>query len=226
MSTRLRTIAIIGGTGAEGFGLALRFARAGARVVIGSRDAGRAQDAGRRIIEAIPGAQAEGRSNADAAGRAEVVVLTVPLAAQIPTLQSLRESWREGAVLVDATVPLEAAIGGRVSRTIALWAGSAAEQAARHVPAGVRVVSAFHVLGAEALARLDAPVDCDVPICGGDSAAKAAVQELVAMIPGARAIDAGPLENSRLVESLAALLISLNIRHKAKSVGVRITGLT
>jgi len=226
MSNRLTTIAIIGGTGAEGFGLALRFARAGARVVIGSRDAGRAQDAARRVLETIPRAQVEGRLNADAAAQAGVVVLTVPLAAQIPTLKSLRESLRDGAVLVDATVPVESAIGGRVSHTIALWAGSAAAQAARYVPAGVRLVSAFHVLGAEALARLEAPVDCDVPICGDDAGAKAAVQELVAMIPGARAIDAGPLENSRLIESLAALLISLNIRHKAKSLGIRITGLT
>jgi NADPH-dependent F420 reductase len=226
MSTRLRTIAIIGGTGAEGFGLALRFASAGARVVIGSREPAKAQEAARRVAETVPGARAEGLPNAGAAAQAEIVVLTVPLAAQIATLKSLQASWREGAVLVDATVPVEAAIGGRLAHTVGLWAGSAAEQAARYVPAGVRVVSAFHVLGAEALARLDTPLDCDVPICGDDEGAKALARELVAMIPGARAIDAGRLENSRLLESAAVLLIALNIRHKAKHSGIRFTGLT
>jgi NADPH-dependent F420 reductase len=225
MNTRLRTIAVIGGTGAEGFGLALRFAGAGAAVLIGSRELAKAQDAARRIAQAAPGAKAEGRLNRDAAAQAEIAVLTVPLAAQIATLRSLQACWREGAVLVDATVPVETAIGGSVAHSIALWAGSAAEQAARYVPAGVRVVSAFHVLGAEALARLDAPVDCDVPICSNDQAAKALVSELAAMIPGVRAIDAGGLENSRLVENAAVLLIALNIRHKAKHSGIRFTGL-
>src|SRR5213594_3038206 len=104
-----QTIAIVSGTGAEGFGLAARFARAGARVVVGSRDLQRAQDAARRI------GGVEGRLNADAVSEADIVVLTVPLAAQIPTLKSLLSSFRPSAILVDATVPLEAAIGGRVS---------------------------------------------------------------------------------------------------------------
>lgn len=212
-------IAIVGGTGAEGFGLALRWARAGARVVIGSRDAQKAAEAAARI----PGA--EGRVNSDAVAAAGIVVLTVPLAAQIPILKSIRDRFRPGAILVDATVPLEAAIGGGAWRTLALWEGSAAEQAARHVPDGVRVVAAFHCLSARLLTQLDHPVDCDVLICGDDAEAKAAVRRLVEMLPGARAIDAGPLENARLVETLAALLISLNIRHKVKHSGVRITGM-
>src|SRR6266571_5269128 len=106
----LQTIAIVSGTGAEGFGLALRFARAGARVLIGSRDAQRATEAARRI-----GGSTEGRNNAEAVSEADLVVLTVPLAAQIPMLKSIRSSFRQSAILIDSTVPLEAAIGGRVS---------------------------------------------------------------------------------------------------------------
>ncbi len=215
----LMTVALLGGTGPEGFGLASRFARAGARIVIGSRDLQKAQSAAARI----PGA--EGRLNPDAAAAAPVVILTVPLAAQIATLKSVRDRLQPGAILIDATVPLEASIGGRVSRTVALWSGSAAQQAAHQVPEGVRVAAAFHTLSAELLADLGRPVDSDVLFCADHSDAKAAVRDLIAMLPGARAIDAGPLENARLIESLAALLISLNIRHKAKGSGIKITGL-
>jgi hypothetical protein len=163
--------------------------------------------------------------NPEAVSEAGIVILTVPLAAQIGILKSVRTSFRPGAVLVDATVPLEAAIGGRVSRLLTLWAGSAAQQAAQHVPEGVAVTSAFHCLSAEVLADLERDVDSDVLICGDSVNAKAAVRDLVNLIRGARAVDAGPLENSRFAESLAALLISLNLRYKVKSSGVRITGL-
>jgi len=215
----LQTIAIVSGTGAEGFGLASRFARAGARVLLGSRDAQKAADAARRI------GNVEGRLNADAVAEADIVVLTVPLTAQISTLKSLQSSFRPTAVLVDATVPLEAAIGGRVSQALTLSAGSAAQQAARHTPPGVSVVAAFHTLSAEFLVQLDQPIDSDVLICGDSAQAKSLVTGLVALLPGARAIDCGPLENARLIESAAALLISLNIRHKVKHSGLRITGL-
>lgn len=221
----VETIAIVGGTGAEGFGLGLRLARAGARLRIGSRDLGKAQDAARRIAEMAGRGQVEGRLNPEAVSEAGIVILTVPLAAQIGILKSVRTSFRPGAVLVDATVPLEAAIGGRVSRLLTLWAGSAAQQTAQHVPEGVAVTSAFHCLSAEVLADLERDVDSDVLICGDSVNAKAAVRDLVNLIRGARAVDAGPLENSRFAESLAALLISLNLRYKVKSSGVRITGL-
>src|SRR5439155_20908843 len=137
----------------------------------------------------------------------------------------LLSSFRPSAILVDATVPLEAAIGGRVSHPLTLWAGSAAQQAARYVPAGVSVVGAFHTLSAELLAQLDRAIDSDVLICGDNAGAKSVVTGLIAMLPGARAVDCGPLENARLIESAAALLISLNIRHKLKHSGLRITGL-
>jgi len=221
----LRPLAIIGGTGAEGFGLALRFASAGVTVHIGSRDLAKAQNAAQRIRDRLPEAVVDGVLNADAVAAAEIAILTVPLAAQIPTLKSVRASFRPGMILVDATVPLEAAIGGSASRALTLFSGSAAQQAARNLPEGVAVVAAFHSLGAEILADLEHRVDSDVLICGDKAEAKAAVGEMVGMLPGARAVDAGPLENSRLVEGLTALLISLNIRRKAKRAGVRITGL-
>jgi NADPH-dependent F420 reductase len=214
-----QTIAIVSGTGAEGFGLASRFAHAGARVIVGSRDAQKAQDAARQI------GKAEGKLNTDAVKEADIVILTVPLVAQIPTLKSLQASFRPSAILVDATVPLEAAIGGRVSHTLTVWAGSAAQQAARYTPPGVSVVAAFHTLSADLLADLEQSIDSDVLICGDNAEAKAVVTGLIAMLPGARAIDAGPLENARLIESAAALVISLNIRHKVKHSGLRITGL-
>ncbi|HTR36447.1 MAG TPA: NADPH-dependent F420 reductase [Bryobacteraceae bacterium] len=213
------SVAVIGGTGAEGSGLALRFARAGRRVRIGSRSAERAQEAARRI-----GGDVSGHTNADAVSDAGIVVLTVPLAAQIDTLKAIKGSMAPGAILVDTTVPLEIAIGGRISRTIALWDGSAAQQAARLLP-GVPVVAAFHALSAEVLAQVDHPLDCDTLICGDSAEAKAAVAELAALIPGVRAIDAGPLDLARLLENTAALLISLNLRHKVKHSGLRITGL-
>ena len=219
-----RAIAVVGGTGAEGGGLALRFAHAGARVFIGSRTAEKAQAAAQHIISRAKG-EVTGHANAEAVAQAQIVLLTVPLAAQVEILKSVRGSFRPGSILVDATVPLEIAIGGRLSRTVALWDGSAAQQAARLVSEGVSVVAAFHSLSAEALEHLDHPLDCDTLICGDSAEAKAAVRDLAALIPGVRAIDAGPLDHARYLESAAALLIALNLRHKVKSSGMRITGL-
>ena len=213
------TVAIVGGTGAEGKGLAARFAKAGVEVRIGSRNLEKAQETARRI-----GPAATGHTNADAVASAEIVVVTVPLAAQVETLKSIRPHLALGSILVDATVPLEVAIGGRISRTVTLWDGSAAQQTARLVP-GVPVIAAFHALSADALANLDRPLDCDALICGDNAEAKAEVSGLAELIPGVRAVDAGPLDNARLLESAAALLISLNLRHKVKESGMRITGL-
>jgi len=170
-------------------------------VRIGSRSEAKAQEAAR----GIPG-DVTGHSNADAVSDAGIVVLTVPLAAQVETLKTIRGGLAPGSVVVDTTVPLEIAIGGRISRVLTLWDGSAAQQAARMLP-GVQVVAAFHALSAEALAHVDEPLECDT------------------LIPGVRAIDAGPLDNARLLENSAALLISLNLRHKVKHSGMRITGL-
>lgn len=197
----------------------MRLAKAGVRVRLGSRTLEKAQETAQQI-----GGQASGHTNADAVAEAGIVILTVPLSAQVETLKSIRGSFATGAILVDTTVPLEAAIGGRVSRMLTLWDGSAAQQAARLLP-GIPVVAAFHALSADALANLDHPLDCDALICGDSAEAKAAVSKLAELMPGVRAIDAGPLENARYLENAAALLIALNIRHKVKHSGLRITGL-
>ena len=216
---------MVGGTGAEGSGLALRFAKAGVRLRIGSRECSKAETTAARIAAQASGGQVTGHANTDAVSGAGIVILTVPLAAQIEILKSIRDRLENGAIVVDATVPLEIAIRGRLSRTLTLWDGSAAQQAARLLPAGISLVSAFHSLSAEALAQIDHPVDCDTLICGDHAEAKVRVCELAAMIPGVRAIDAGPLDNARLLENAAALLISLNLRHKVTRSGIRFTGL-
>jgi NADPH-dependent F420 reductase len=220
-----QTVAILGGTGAEGFGLALRWAQAGVRLVIGSRDAEKGRAAAARVRQAVAGAAVEGAVNAEAAAQAGVVVLTVPLAAQIPTIKSVREALQPGTVFVDATVPVGAALGDRIAHLVTPWFGSAAQQAAAWLPPGIHLVSAFHALSAVALADLAHPVDCDVLICGDDAEAKALVSQLVNKIAGARPVDAGALENARFAEHVAALLIALNLRHKVKHSGLRITGI-
>lgn len=219
-------VAILGGTGAEGSGLGRRWARAGISVLIGSRDRARAEAAAERLRQAAgPGAEVAGFENAEAASRAELVVLTVPFAAQLPTLAMVRERLRPGSVLVDVTVPLATAVGGRPTRLLSPWEGSAAEQAAAAVPREVTVVAAFHHLSAEHLDDLEHPIDCDVLVCGDARAAKERVRPLVEAIPGARYVDAGPLANARIVESLTPLLVGLNLRYKVRGAGVRITGL-
>ena len=219
------TIAIIGGTGDQGRGLALRWARAGYHIIVGSRDAARATTAADEIKAELGGAVSiTGAANAEAAAQSSIVVLTVPFAAQIATLKSITGGLQPGALLVDVTVPLEPAVGGKPTRVLGVWAGSAAEQAAELAPAGVDVVSAFHSVGADALSDLSHSVDCDILVCGDKKEAKARLRPLVAAISGCRFVDAGPLASSRIVESLTALLIGLNIRYKAHT-GIRVTGL-
>ena len=225
-------IAIIGGTGDLGFGLALRWAQAGAQVVIGSRDESKAQDAARRVEEALKahapnssgGISISGRENAQAAAQASTVVLAVPLSAQTGILKTIRGSL-QGAILVDTTVPLAAALGGKPTQMLGLWQGSAAAQARELVPSTTPVLSAFHNVSAEALQDLAVTPDCDILVCGDDATAKQTLFSLVKLIPGLRPIDAGPLEMSRVVEGITALLISLNRRYKVHHCGIRITGL-
>lgn len=218
-------ISIIGGTGDQGKGLALRWAKAGYKITIGSRDAERAASAAAEMIELLGGSgEIDGAANRDAAAKGQILVLTVPFAAQIGTLKEIRESIREGSILMDVTVPLEPAVGGRPSRMLGVWAGSAAEQCAELAPPGVTVVSAFHNVSASVLADLDHDVDCDIIVCGDDKTAKETVRPLVESIPGCRHIDGGVLANSRTVEAMTALLIGINIRYKTHS-GIRITGI-
>jgi len=219
-----RAIAVIGGTGPAGTGLASRLVRAGETVIIGSRDAARAQQVAEKIRGRV-GAQAavSGMENSAACAASDLLVLTVPFEGQAELLKQLKPALRPGSILIDATVPLAASVGGRASRTLGVWQGSAAQQTAELVPKGVTVVAAFQNVSAEVL-NGDDDVDCDVIVCSDDSAATQVAMDLAVKIPRVRAIDGGKLENARIVEQITALLIGLNIRHKGHG-GVRITGL-
>jgi len=222
--TDLEPIPIVGGTGALGAGLALRWAKAGRAVVLGSRSAERAEEAAAKLRLAVPGAEVEGLRNEEAAQRAEIVFLTVPFRAQSENLNNLREALRPGQILVDCTVPLAAAVSGKATRSLGVWQGSAAQQAQEMVPDGVTVVAALHTVGAPSLGDPEAKLDEDVLICGDRKADKARVARLIELIPGLRPINAGPLETARIVEQLTPLLISVNIRYKAHA-GIKLTGL-
>jgi NADPH-dependent F420 reductase len=227
-------ITIIGGTGDQGKGLALRWARAGFEVIIGSRDQGRAKAAAGEMRAQLAAAETgavgpdeiklEGAANADAAAAAPIVVLTAPFAAQIPLLKEIGGKIQPGSLLIDVTVPLEPAVGGKPTRVLGVWAGSAAEQCRELTPAGVQVVSAFQNVSADVLADLANDVDCDIIVCGDDKDARHRVRPLVESIPGCRYVDGGPLANSRTVEAVTALLIGFNIRYKTHT-GLRITGI-
>jgi NADPH-dependent F420 reductase len=219
-------VAVLGGTGQLGFGLAVRLGKAGVPVVIGSRDAGRAQDAAQRAAGIVPSGEFTGADNAEATANAgQIVVLAVPFASQASTLKGLADSLRADQILLDATVPLGPAVGGKPTQLIGVWQGSAAQQAQSLVPEGVRVVSGLHTLSATLLEDLDHDLDQDTLICGDRKADKAVVTELLAKIEGLRVIDAGRLEQSRIVEGLTPLIIGINIRNKAHA-GIRITGLS
>jgi NADPH-dependent F420 reductase len=217
-------IPILGGTGALGYGLAARWAKAGVPVVIGSREAERAAEAAERIRGNVEGAEVEGLANEDAAVRGPVAFLTVPFRAQSETLNNLREALEPGQILVDCTVPLAAAVSGKATRSLGVWQGSAAQQAQEMVPDGVTVVSALHTVGAPTLSDLEASLDEDVLVCGDRKRDKAPVARLIERIDGLRAVNAGPLEMARIVEQLTPLLISVNVRYKAHA-GLKLVGL-
>jgi 8-hydroxy-5-deazaflavin:NADPH oxidoreductase len=218
-------VTVIGGSGALGTGLALRLAAAGVPVVIGSRDAARAEEAAARIREQVPEGQIEGLENGPAAEASEVVFLCVPFRNQSETLTNLKNHLREGQLLVDATVPLAAAVSGKATRMLGVWQGSAAQQAAEMAPAGVRVVAALHTVNAPGMKDLGHQLDEDVLVCGDRREDKARAAAYIELIPGLRCVDAGRLEMARTAEALTALLIGINARYKTHA-GVRITSLT
>ena len=219
------SVTVIGGSGALGFGLAARLGAAGTPIVIGSRDTARAEETAAKLREAVPDGSFEGLANGPAAERSEVVVLSVPFRSQSETLTNLKEHLREGQLVVDATVPLAAAVSGRATRMLGVWQGSAAQQAAEMVPKGVRVVSALHTVSATTVRDLGATLDEDVLVCGDRRADKARAAALIELVPGLRCVDAGRLEMARIAESLTALLIGVNARYKTHA-GIRLTGLT
>ena len=217
-------VCIVGGTGALGFGLAVRLGRAGVPIVIGSRDVSRAEEAAGRASQAVPDGSFTGLENAAAVRDAEIVILSVPFRNQSENLTNLKDALTAGQLLVDATVPLAAAVSGKATRTLGVWQGSAAQQAEEMAPEGVRVVSAFHTVSAAHLTELDQPLDEDVLICGDRREDKAQLAELIDRIDGLRPVDCGRLEMARIVEQLTALIISINIRNKVRA-GIKISGL-
>jgi NADPH-dependent F420 reductase len=213
-------IAILGGTGAQGGGLALRLARAGHEVVIGSRDAERARAAAAELGGRI-GRTLTGAANRDAAAVAGIAILTVPYASQRSTIDDVQDQL-QGKILVDATVPL---VPPKVS-TVQLPDGDSAVAAIQqHLGKGVQVVSAFQNVSAEHLADIDHAIDCDVLVCGDEATACARVIALCADI-GLRGLHAGPIRNSAAAEALTSLLIAINRRYKVPGgAGIRITGI-
>jgi hypothetical protein len=215
---------VIGASGALGFGLAIRLARAGIPIAIGSRDLERAQETAERAREAVPQGTFSAHGNAEAAGAASTVILSVPFRNQSETLANLKTALMPGQLLIDATVPLAAAVSGRATRMLGVWQGSAAQQALEMAPDGVRVVSALHTVSAASLSDLNHPLDQDVLVCGDSRADKREAAALIEQIEGLRCVDCGRLEMARITESLTAMLIAVNARYKVHS-GIRLTSL-
>jgi NADPH-dependent F420 reductase len=225
------SIAVIGGTGDEGFGLALRLAKAGEDVVIGSRAAERGQAAADKAAEILglgsgsgTRGSVAGTSNEDAAAACDIVFVTVPYAGQAEIYRSIHDAVRPEALVCDTTTPLATAVGGRPWQVLTPWAGSAAEQAKSLLPAGARLVSGFHTVSAEPLHAIEEPLQGDVLLCGDEAKAKAAIGELVERIPDLRWVDAGRLAMARIVERLTAVMVSVNRTYGIRGAGVAVTG--
>ena len=213
-------IGFIGGTGPEGRGLALRFALAGEDILIGSRDAERAQAAADSVREISPSISIDGDLNADVASRSEIVVVAVPYSAQRPTLEALTEELR-GKLIINVVAPLTFSKGK--ASAIRVEAGSAALEAREIVPDATHT-AAFHNVSAQELLIPDRPLDTDIVVFGDDAGAKGKVIELAETIKGARGVDGGGLENARYCEDLTALLLNINRIYKAHSM-IRIVGI-
>jgi NADPH-dependent F420 reductase len=217
-------VAIVGASGALGFGLAVRLGRAGVPVVVGSRDTERMAQTVARAREIVPDGSFSGFDNEGAVRAADTVILSVPFGNQYETLLKLQEVLRPGQLLIDATVPLAATVGAGATRMLGVWQGSAAEQALELVPADVGVVSALHTVSAASLGDLDHPLEQDVFICGDSREDKRRAASLLERIGGLRCVDCGRLEMARITESRTALMIAVKIEH-ATHVGIRMTGL-
>jgi 8-hydroxy-5-deazaflavin:NADPH oxidoreductase len=217
-------LAIVGASGALGFGLAIRLARSGVPIAIGSRERPRAEQTAERALQEVPDGAFTAHDNAGAVKAASTVILSVPFRSHAETLVNLRDSLRPGQLLIDATVPLAAAVSGRATRMLGVWQGSAAEQAAEMVPEGVRMVSGLHTVSAATLRDLEHPLAQDVLICGDSREDKREAASLIERIDGLRCVDCGRLEMSRITESLTALLISVNSRYKVHA-GIGLTDL-
>ncbi len=214
------TIAVIGGTGAEGGGLALRWAAAGHRVIIGSRDGAKAVQAATELSALLPSGKIEGEDSASAAAKATIVVLAVPFAGQMPTAKALKDVL-QGKILVDVTVPL---VPPKVSTVQLPEGGSSVVAVQKELGEGVKVVSAFQNVSAHKLKKLDTQIACDVLVCADDKDARLRVVQLAADA-GLKGINAGPLANSAAAEALTSLLIWINRAYKVPDAGISITGI-
>lgn len=221
-----RTIAVIGGTGDQGFGLVLRWAKAGETIIIGSRQQQKAEDAAKKARDILGGnPPVSGMENPKAAAAADIIVMSVPFAAHVDMIKSVHDSIKPDDVFVDVVVPLSTAVGGGASTALGVWEGSAAQQAVRLLPPHTKIASAFHNVVAESLQDISRDIDSDVIVCGDSLEVRNVVMDLAKKIPGVKPIDGGRLENSRIVEQITALLIGINMRYKVKGAGIRITGL-
>jgi NADPH-dependent F420 reductase len=220
MQGKLQTVAVIGGTGAEGSGIALRLAHAGHRVIIGTRDPAKGAKIAAELNQELGTSALGCQDNKRAAEAADIVVMTVPYSAQVATVVGMRDALR-GKILVDATVPL---VPPKVSRAQLPAGGSAVATVQAMLGDTVRVVSAFQNVSAHKLRKLGADVDCDVLVCADDVEARRIVIDLVGTM-GLRGIDAGPVCNSAAAEALASILISINRKYKVPGSGIRITGM-
>jgi 8-hydroxy-5-deazaflavin:NADPH oxidoreductase len=214
-------IAVLGGTGQQGRGLAQRFARAGVPVVIGSRDPERAADAIAGWVAA--GAPIRAADNGTAVAEAAVTLLAVPFNSVDALLAELRPRFRDAALVIDVTVPVTFAGGSMAMLPVA--EGSAAEYVRARLPPHVRLAGTFKTIPARLLGEVDRPLDCDEFVCGDSEAARAEAAALVGLVPGVRAIDVGPLARARSIEHLTALAIAINRRHKIHDARFRIVGL-
>ena len=213
-------LAFLGGTGPEGKGLALRLAMAGESVVIGSRDAGRAQEAADELLALAPGARISGAMNPEAAAQSDVVFLTMPYGGMSPTIAAVGDALA-GKTVVTVIAPMRFERGvGAIAEDVA--AGSAAQEAQAAAP-DASVIAAFQNVSAEELLKPGVTLDEDVVICGNDADAKSRVFDLTRQIPNLRPVDAGALYNARYVEQITPLLVNINRIHRAHS-GIRITG--
>jgi NADPH-dependent F420 reductase len=218
------SISIVGGTHGLGYGLALRLAKAGRKVVIGSRKKSKAEKISQGIVEKLGEVSVKGFENPKAVAKGEIVIVAVPFEAQEETAIQIRDDLKPGCIVVDAAVPLTRT--GKFFGILERLKTSSAERLRELLPENVKVVSAFKNVSAAALEQIDRKLECDIIVCGDYEEAKKEIFELVKDIEGARPIDGGPLRNSRMVESLVALLINLNIIYRSNQAGVRITGIT
>ncbi|MBW3595486.1 MAG: NADPH-dependent F420 reductase [Actinobacteria bacterium] len=216
-------VAVVGGTGELGFPLACRWAQAGIEVVIGSREQAKAEKAAADLAE-LTGKTAEPLANPEAAASADVVIVTVPFSGFVPIYKSIADSLRPGAVVIDATVPVEASVGGKATHVFGIWEGSAAQLGKAFLPKNTKMCAGFHTVSASAARDFDVPLEGDVMVCGHKDG-KPAVRELVDALPDLRFVDAGPLENARIIEPITALLIGINHRYGTDRSGIHVTGL-